>query len=50
VTTILFIVACWLVVGNTLYKYPGNSLVGVGILLLGLPVYAFWARKRKVRV
>jgi APA family basic amino acid/polyamine antiporter len=48
-TTILFIVACWLVVGNTLYKYPGNSLVGVLILLLGLPVYAFWARKRKAK-
>ncbi len=50
VTTILFVVACWLVVGNTLYKYPGNSLVGVGILLLGLPVYAFWAGRRKARI
>ncbi len=47
-TTIVFIVACWLVVGNTLYTYPGNSLIGVGILLLGLPVYGFWAKKRRV--
>jgi len=45
VTTIVFIVACWLVVGNTLYNSPGDSLIGVLILLLGLPVYAFWARK-----
>jgi APA family basic amino acid/polyamine antiporter len=49
ITTLVFIVACWLVVGNTLYRYPANSLIGVLILLLGLPVYAFWARRRKVK-
>jgi APA family basic amino acid/polyamine antiporter len=46
-TTILFIAACWTVVANTLYTYPENSLIGVLILLLGLPVYAFWNRRRK---
>ena len=46
-TTILFILACWLVVANTIYKYPGNSLIGVLILLVGLPVFAFWNRRRK---
>jgi APA family basic amino acid/polyamine antiporter len=45
-TTLAFIGACWAVVGNTLYKYPKNSLVGVGILSMGLPVYAFWARRK----
>jgi APA family basic amino acid/polyamine antiporter len=45
-TTILFVLACWSVVANTLYKYPQNSLVGVGILLMGLPVYAFWAKRK----
>ena len=42
----------WLVVINTIYKYPENSLLGMFILLLGLPVYAFWAvedRKRRRR-
>jgi basic amino acid/polyamine antiporter, APA family len=48
-TTIVFIAACWLVVANTLYKYPENSLIGVLILLLGLPVYAFWSWKKKRR-
>jgi basic amino acid/polyamine antiporter, APA family len=48
-TTIFFIAACWLVVANTLYKYPENSLIGVLILLLGLPVYAFWSWKKKRR-
>ena len=37
----------WLVVINTIYKYPANSLLGMAILLLGLPVYAFWAAKQK---
>jgi len=46
-TTILFIAVCWLVVGNTIYTYPENSLIGVGILLMGLPVYALWERKRR---
>jgi hypothetical protein len=37
------------VVISTIYKYPGNTLPGVGILALGLPVYAFWARRRRVQ-
>jgi basic amino acid/polyamine antiporter, APA family len=42
-TTGLFVVVCWLVVANTIYKYPINSLLGVAILLLGIPAYVFWA-------
>ena len=48
-TTGLFVITCWLVVINTIYKYPGNTLLGMGILALGLPLYAFWARRRKVQ-
>jgi len=44
-STILFIGASWLVVANTIYKYPANSLSGFAILLLGLPVYWFWKRR-----
>jgi len=36
-----------LVVINTIYQYPRNTLLGFSILLLGLPVYAFWAAKQK---
>ncbi len=43
-TTILFIAACWLVVINTVYKYPENSAVGLLIVLAGLPVYLVWRR------
>jgi len=46
-TTGLFVAICWLVVANTIYKYPANTLLGMGILALGLPVYAFWARRKK---
>ena len=46
-TTVLFIAACWLVVANTIYKYPLNSSIGVVILLLGLPVYGYWHRKQR---
>ena len=48
-TTGLFVVTCWLVVINTICKYPGNTLLGMGILALGLPVYAFWARPGRTR-
>jgi APA family basic amino acid/polyamine antiporter len=42
VTTILFIAASWLTVANTIYKYPGNTAVGMGILFAGIPVYFLW--------
>jgi len=46
-TTGLFVLVCWLVVANTIYKYPMNSLLGMSILLLGIPAYAFWASRQK---
>ncbi len=45
-TTIFFVAACWLVVLATFYHYPANSLSGLALLLLGIPVYFFWSRKR----
>lgn len=45
-TTGLFILICWLVVINTVYKYPENTLIGLAILLVGIPAY-FWWRGRK---
>ncbi len=41
-TTLLFVAACWLVVVNTIYKFPGNTVIGLGILLAGIPAYFFW--------
>ena len=42
VTTALFIAACWLVVINTVYKYPTNTVIGIAILFAGVPAYFFW--------
>ena len=47
ITTAAFVLVSWLVVVNTIYKYPKNSLLGMFVLLLGVPVYAFWAAKQK---
>ena len=41
-TTALFVAICWLVVINTVYRYPGNTLIGLAILLAGIPVFFFW--------
>jgi basic amino acid/polyamine antiporter, APA family len=38
-TTGLFVLAAWLIVLNTIYKYPRNAGVAVCILLAGVPVY-----------
>ncbi|HUE83972.1 MAG TPA: amino acid permease [Pyrinomonadaceae bacterium] len=42
ITTALFIAACWLVVINTVYRYPENTLIGLAIVLAGVPAYLFW--------
>jgi APA family basic amino acid/polyamine antiporter len=47
-TTLFFVAACWLVVLATFYHYPGNSFSGLGLLLLGIPVYLYWSRRKAV--
>jgi basic amino acid/polyamine antiporter, APA family len=42
---VMFIIAEWLVAANAIYKDPGNSGIGLGILLVGMPVYLFWRRR-----
>src|SRR6266545_6412278 len=34
-----------LVVANTLYRFPANSAIGLGILLAGAPAYWLWKRQ-----
>jgi basic amino acid/polyamine antiporter, APA family len=45
VTTIFFIASCFLVVASTISKYPANSVIGLAILLTGVPVYFLWRKK-----
>lgn len=42
VTTIVFVVVCLLVVVNTVYRYPDNTLIGIAIMIAGIPAYLFW--------
>lgn len=42
ITTALFVIVCWLVVINTVYRYPQNTLIGIVILLAGIPAFFFW--------
>jgi len=47
ITTGLFVATCWIVVANTIYRYPENTLIGLGILLAGIPAYLFWKWRDK---
>jgi len=42
ITTAVFIAVCLLVVINTVHRYPDNTLIGIGIMLAGIPAYLFW--------
>jgi APA family basic amino acid/polyamine antiporter len=44
VTTLIFVVACWLIVAGTVVRSPMNSAIGFALLLAGVPAYAFWRR------
>ena len=47
-TTLFFIAACAAVAFSVIYKFPHNSVVGVGIMLSGVPVYLFWRSRRQI--
>jgi APA family basic amino acid/polyamine antiporter len=47
VTTIFFVAVSWLIVINTVYKYPKDSLLGFGLILIGIPVYYYWAKHER---
>jgi APA family basic amino acid/polyamine antiporter len=45
-TTGAFVLVSALVVFSTAWAYPLNTLVGLGLVLAGLPAYALWARRQ----
>ena len=46
ITTMLFVIACWLVVAATVIEAPVNSLIGLAILAAGVPVYFAWGKSK----
>ena len=49
-TTGLFVAICWWIVANTVYRFPGNSLIGFGLLLAGVPAYWAWRRRNRLTI
>jgi len=49
VSTVTFVAICWWIVAITVYRYPQNSLIGMALLLAGVPVYWLWARQAASR-
>jgi APA family basic amino acid/polyamine antiporter len=43
----LFILACGLLVVNTVSERPLESLWGLGLVALGLPAYAYWRHRTR---
>lgn len=48
-TTLAFVAGAWLVVANTVYRFPSNALAGLGLLVAGVPVYLYWQSRGAVR-
>ena len=48
-TTLFFIAACAVITFSLLYKFPMNSLISFGIMLLGVPAYFVWAKRPKMK-
>ena len=44
-TTAAFVVTCAAIVASTIASYPGNSAIGLLILVAGIPVYLYWSRR-----
>lgn len=49
-TTLFFIGACGVITFSLIYKFPLNSSISFGIMLLGIPAYFVWARRAKRQV
>lgn len=47
VTTLLFIIACLAVVLSTVLRYPHHSLIGLGLMITGVPVFLFWQSRKR---
>jgi APA family basic amino acid/polyamine antiporter len=45
-TTLFFIGSSWMVVVACVYAQPVNSLIGLCLMLTGIPAYVWWRRQR----
>ncbi|PYQ45875.1 MAG: amino acid transporter [Acidobacteria bacterium] len=45
-TTAIFVAGCWLFVANLVAQKPRDTLLGMAILLTGVPAFALWSARR----
>ena len=43
----VFVLVCFVLLVNTLFERPVESLLGLGILALGVPAYLWWRRQER---
>jgi APA family basic amino acid/polyamine antiporter len=48
-TPVLFVLAALFIVVNAIVTGPKNSLIGLGIILLGVPAYLYWTSRTRSR-
>jgi len=48
-TTAIFVAGCWMFVANLVAQKPRDTLLGMAILLTGVPAYALWSARRSRR-
>lgn len=46
-TPLLFVLAAAAIVLNTIIEQPRQSAIGIGVVLLGVPAYAFWRSRQR---
>ena len=49
VVPIIFVAVAFILLFSTLLDSPRESLMGTGLILLGLPFYFYWKRKRSAK-
>jgi len=49
VTTSLFVLACWAISISTIFQFPRNAGIGVGILAAGALIYPLWRNRGIVK-
>jgi APA family basic amino acid/polyamine antiporter len=45
VSTMVFVLAFWILAASTIVQFPKDAGMGLLILLIGVPVYVFWKRR-----
>jgi len=48
VPIVFLVVTAWLIL-TTIWNTPGQSAIGLGLILIGLPIYLIWSRRDRVR-